>query len=104
MKNGLRVNLNDIKVQDVSTNCIMLVSKFGRLLKAKHGVVLKLQEPRVLNKVAAYASSTNSAQLKIVYDQIEAEIVKHLQKKNSQVYDHVVFQHKREAHLFSKNT
>jgi hypothetical protein len=82
----------------------MLVSKFSRLLKAKHNVVLKLQEPKVLNKVAAYASSTNSAQLKIIYDQIESEIVEHLQKKNSKVYDHVVFKHKREAQLFTKHT
>jgi hypothetical protein len=90
MSNSLKVNLNDIKIQEVSTTCIMLTSKFSRILKAKHGVVIKLQDPQILNKVAAYAADSNVAQLKIVAEQIEAEIIEHLQKQDPQHYDLIV--------------
>lgn len=90
MKNGLKVNLTDIKIQDVSTTCIMLTSKFSRILKAEHGVVIKLQDPQVLNKVAAYAADSNSVPLKKIAAQIEVEIIQYLQKKSPQHYDLVV--------------
>ena len=90
MINGLKVNLTDIKIQDVSTTCIMLTSKFSRILKAEHGVVIKLQDPQVLNKVAAYAADSNSEPLKKIAAQIEVEIIQHLQKKSPQHYDLIV--------------
>jgi len=91
VKSEQTIKLTDIKVQDVSATCIMLVSKFSRVIKAKHGVVIQLRDPNVLNKVAAYASASNSAELKIVYQQIEAEIREHLRRKNPDTMSDIVF-------------
>lgn len=95
----LRADLTNIKVQDVSTNCILLVSKFSRVLFNKYGLRLKLQEPRVLNKVAAYASSTDDKELNKLYKKIQREIVRHLRNTHPKKYDKVVLRHKKESTL-----
>ena len=96
----LKANLTDIKVQDVSTNCILLVSKFSRVLFNEYDLRLKLQDPRVLNKVAAYASSTDDVELNRLYKKIKREIVRHLRKSHPAKYDKVVLRHKKESGLF----
>lgn len=93
MKNGKQINLRDIKVQDVGTTCIMLVSKFSRLINKKHGIVIRLHSPHVLSRVAAYAAATKSAQLKLIYEQIEVEIKKHLEKKHPEINSKVIFKY-----------
>lgn len=91
MTKDIKVNLADIKIQDVGTDCVLLVTKFSRLLKLKHGVILKVQDKQVLSKVAAYANSSNSAQLKIIYDRIQGEITQHLQKINQNKFSFIEF-------------
>ena len=93
MKDTLKVNLADIKIQDVGATCIMLVSKFSRAIKAKHGVVIQLRDPQVLNKVAAYASATGSDELKLINSQIEEEIRRHLTPEGTPQIKHIVFAH-----------
>lgn len=90
MKKGLKVNLTDIKIQDISSSCIMLASKFSRLAKAQHGVIIKLQDPQVLNKIMSYSVNSDSSELKKVSQQIEIEVLKHLQKISPQEYDLVI--------------
>jgi len=101
--NEYKVNLADIKVQSVGTDCLILVTKFSRILKAKHGVVLHIQEPKVLSKIASYAASSGSAQLKIINDLIQVEVAKHLQKKTDMKYQSIVFQHKPISRDFANN-
>lgn len=74
MNSETKINLTEIRIQDVGATCIMLVSKFSRVIKAKHGVTIQLRDPNVLNKVASYARASKSAELKTIYQQIEDEI------------------------------
>ena len=93
MKDTLKVNLADIKIQNVGATCIMLVSKFSRVIKAKHGVVIQLRDPQVLNKVAAYASATDDAELKLINSRIQEEIRQNLSPKGSRQNKDIVFAH-----------
>ena len=86
-----KINLADIKVQDVGATCITLVSKFSRAIKTRHGVVIQLRDKHVLSKVAAYASATNSAELKTINTQIQHEVRRHLSKIGVSSADDIVF-------------
>lgn len=94
MKDEIKINLADVKVLDIGATCIMLVSKFSRIIKAKHGITIQLRDPQVLNKVAAYASATNNAELKHINAQIQDEMRKYFSQDDTQVNKDIVFSHK----------
>lgn len=73
-----KINLADIKVQDVGATCITLVSKFSRVIKTRHGVVIQLRDKNVLSKVAAYAAATGNSELKFINTQIQQEVRQYL--------------------------
>jgi len=99
-----KIELKGLRVQDVGTTCIMLVSKFSRTIHAKHGVVIQLHKPRVLNTVAAYAAATNDDQLKAIYGQIEYEIRQHIKKTHPRSYDTVSLRYDRKSALESRHS
>jgi len=95
----------DIRVQDVGTTCIMLVSKFSRAIHAKHGLIVRLHQPHVLNTVAAYAAVTDDKLLKTIYLQIEHEIRQHLKHMHPGFsYDTVSLRYSKKGALESRRS
>jgi len=77
------IDISEIKIQDLNPQCLLLASKFSRVLKAKHGTILRLQDDRALSLVAAYARATEDAELKILSARIEREVQKHLESQGN---------------------
>ncbi len=70
----MTISLHDIKVRDLNNVCIMIISKFARMLHAHDGTVIRLSDPNILLEVAKQASSTDNAQLKILFQRLRLEI------------------------------
>jgi hypothetical protein len=81
----MKINLQDIKVGDLNSASILILSKFARVLHEHNGGVIKLQNPNVLLEVANYASSEDNSQLRILYERLKLELRTQL---NSSVPNH----------------
>ncbi len=99
---GKKIELVRVRVQDVGIACIMLVSKFSRAIHAKHGVVIRLHQPHVLNTVAAYAALIEDEQLRSIYQLIENEIRQHLKAKHPNNYDQIEIRYNKKIALQSR--
>lgn len=102
MKVEKRVELSRLRVQDVGTTCVMLVSKFSRAIHQKKGIVIRLHRPHVINTVAAYAACSNDPQLHAIYKQIEHEIRQHLKQEHPNSYDTLVLRISKKTALESQ--
>ena len=94
-----KIELLNIRVQDVGTTCIILVSKFSRAIHQKRGVVIQLHKPHVLNTVAAYMALTDDQQLTAIYQRIENEIRQYLKKEHPNSYDTLTLRVSKKAAL-----
>jgi len=70
----MKISLLDIEVRDLNNVSIMLISKFARALHEHDGTVLKLNDPNVLLQVAKYVNTTDSPQLRILYQRLKLEL------------------------------
>ena len=98
-----KVNLVGMRVQDIGTTCIMLVSKFSRTIHAKHGVVIRLHQQNVLNTVAAYTALFDDEQLNSIYQLIENEIREHLKVQHPKNYERLKFSYSKKVALQSRD-
>jgi len=78
----MRVRLRDIEVGGLNNVCIMLISKFARVLREHNGQVLRLRDKHVVQKVARCAAIENNSELKAIYMRLKVEIKNHLNKEN----------------------
>ena len=97
------VDLSTIRVQDVGATCIMLVSKFSRIIYANHKVVIRLHHAHVLNTVYAYAKLIDDEDLKLVYKNIEREIYAYLASKYPPKQGNIGFRFNKKVALQSNN-
>jgi len=97
-----KIDLVKIRVQDVGTTCTMLASKFTRTLHAKHGIVIKLHHPHVLNTIAAYNNLLNDDELISIYKKIETEVRAHIKTKLSDYYQDVPIKFNKKVAMASR--
>ncbi len=62
------IYLMEARIQDLGNTGIMLVSKFSRKAMAKHGTIVRLHKPHVLNQVAVHAARYNDDELNAIFD------------------------------------
>lgn len=74
----MKVKLSEIKLTQLNNNCIALISKFSRVLKAHNGSVLRLNDPNVVSDVFAIQASDLNPQLKQLRSRLKKEIKNHL--------------------------
>lgn len=74
----MKIKLSEIKLTQLNNNCIMLISKFSRVLKGHDGTVLRLNDEGVVRDVFAIAAQTSNPELKQLVARLTREIKNHL--------------------------
>jgi len=72
----LKIRLKDIHPSQLNNDCLRLVMKFSRTLKAKQGVMLKIQDKDILIKISDYAKSSGDDELKVIYQELKEHVKK----------------------------
>jgi len=88
----MKIKLSEVKLTQLNNNCIMLISKFSRVLKASDGTVLRLNAPRIVFDVFVIAAKTSNPELKQLASRLKREIKNHLlgdrvEDSNFQIYE-----------------
>lgn len=76
----MRVKLKDVEVADLNNVCIMIISKFARVLREHNGTVIELRDKNVVREVARHSAMAKSPQLEALYMRLKIEIKNHLNK------------------------
>lgn len=76
----MRVKLKDVEVADLNNVCIMIISKFARVLREHNGTVIELRDKHVVREVARHAAMARDPQLEALYMRLKVEIKNHLNK------------------------
>jgi len=76
----MRVKLKDVEVADLNNVCIMIISKFARVLREHNGTVIQLRDKHVVRQVARHAAITQNPELETLYMRLKVEIKNHLNK------------------------
>ena len=76
----MRVKLKDVEVVDLNSVCIMIISKFARVLREHNGTVIELRDKHVVREVAKHAAMARNPQLEALYMRLKVEIKNHLNK------------------------
>jgi len=74
----MKIKLSTIKLTQLNNSCIMLISKFLRVLKAHNGTELKLSDPGVVRAVIEISTVTSNTELKVLAKRLTQEIRSHL--------------------------
>lgn len=74
----MRISLDDIQVGDLNNVCVMLISKFARVLREHNGEVLRLRDKHVVREVAKHATQTENPELVILFMKLKVEMKNHL--------------------------
>lgn len=69
------VKVQEVKLGQLNTECVMLTSKFARVLKDHNGKQLKMQHPSVLSTIERYAIGTRNEELKEIFSELKAGII-----------------------------
>lgn len=70
----MKISLRDIELSQLNNTSLTLVSKYVRLLKAKEGVQLKLQDRDILVNISKSARSTDNEDLIALYQELKQEV------------------------------
>jgi len=65
------ISLRDVQFSQLDTECLRLVSKFARTLRANSGETLRMQDPEILVKISDCAHKTRDPELKSVYKDLK---------------------------------
>jgi ribosomal silencing factor RsfS len=76
--NKVIIQLRDVQLSQLNTECLRLVAKFVRQLKAHKGVSLRMQDSDILVQISTQAHRTKNKQLKALYVDLKQEILKSL--------------------------
>ena len=76
----MKVKLKDVEVADLNKVCIMIISKFARVLREHNGTVIELRDKNVVREVARNAAMAQNPQLEALYMRLKVEIKNHLNK------------------------
>ena len=88
----MRVKLKDIEVADLNNVCIMIISKFARVLREYNGSVIHFRDKYIVQQVARHAAMSENPQLDALYLRLKVEIKNHLNKPavRDDAFDHVI--------------
>jgi len=73
--NKVTIQLRDIQLSQLNTQCLLLVAKFVRRLKARKGVYLRMQDDDILLQISERANRTRDTELKALYADLKKEIL-----------------------------
>jgi len=73
---AVKIRLKDLQLGQLNTECLLLVSRFVRVLKQHNGTQLRMQDDDILNYIADYARRTRNKELKAIYTELKEEITK----------------------------
>jgi len=76
----MKIRLKDVEVADLNNVCIMIISKFARVLREHNGSVIELRDKHVVRQVARHAAMAENPQLEALYMRLKVEIKNHLNK------------------------
>ena len=74
------LQLKDIQLTQLNNECLKLVAKFSRALKALEGVSLRMQDADILVQISEHAHRTKSKELKALYAGLKVELQKSVHK------------------------
>lgn len=77
-----KVRLREIKVVDLNSKTVILLTQFVRLARLREGADLKMQYPDVVRRVFSYASHTNNPELVVLFMRIRKQLVSYVVKSN----------------------
>ncbi len=70
------IPLKDVQLSQLNGECLRLVARFVRVLKAKRGETLVMQDADILMKISERARKTNNKELKGIYAELKIAMVK----------------------------
>lgn len=70
----MKVRLRDIRLNQLNNRSLTLVAKFARMLRAKKGKKLKLNDENILLKISENVRQTDDHDLNKLYQEIKAEV------------------------------
>ncbi len=76
----MKIRLQDVEVADLNNVCIMIISKFARILREHNGTVIELRHKHVVREVSRHASMAKNPQLETLYLRLKVEIKNHLNR------------------------
>lgn len=72
--NQVKVQLKDIKLSQLNTECLRLVASYLRVLRQHNGTVLRMQDADILLKISDYSHRTRNQELKNLYVRLKQEM------------------------------
>lgn len=78
----MRVRLRDIKVVDLNSKTVILLTQFVRLARVREEADLKMQYPDIVRRVFNYASESENPDLIVLFMRIRRQLVDYVIKEN----------------------
>ncbi len=72
---SVKLRLIDVQLGQLNNQCLMLVVRFVRALKAHNGTALRVQEPDILMQISKHSRNTKDSELRKMYKELKAEIL-----------------------------
>jgi len=72
----ITISLKDVQLSQLNGECLRLVGKFTRELKARRGETLVMQDADILVKISERARKTRSKELKQIYTELKEAMIK----------------------------
>lgn len=73
---SIKIRLKDLQVSQLNNECLLLVGRFVRELKAYKDVSLSVQDRDILMQISNQARRTRNTELKAIYKELKSEIIK----------------------------
>ena len=70
----MKISLRDVQIAQLNNTSLTLLAKYVRLLRAKEGTQLKLQDKDILVQISKSARETENEDLISLYQHIKHEI------------------------------
>ncbi len=78
----MKVRLREIKVVDLNTRTIILLTQFVRLARVREGADLRMQQRDIVRRIFRYAAHTDNPDLIVLFMHIKKAMSLHIQKAN----------------------
>jgi len=78
----MKVKLSDIKVMELNSKAVILLTQFVRLARLRDGADLKMQDPDLVRRVFKYSSITENPDLIVLFMRIKLQIENCMQQES----------------------
>ncbi len=78
----MKIRLREIRVVDLNSKTVILLTQFVRMARVKNGVDIKMQYPDVVRQVFYYGAVTQSPELIVLLKKIRRELIRHVRATN----------------------